>query len=138
MALHRPDYVNANKTNKPAVARLIVKAIRNSEPPGRFLKKNETTGKWHDIGDKRASEKASQALREKPPEERAQTRDEVKTKGSKSENGENKDGDPEETTAATMETKREKRKASDISIESTLRKKQKDDDETPAVEAVSV
>mmetsp|Transcript_17426 Transcript_17426/g.25769 ORF Transcript_17426/g.25769 Transcript_17426/m.25769 type:complete len:874 (-) Transcript_17426:249-2870(-) len=70
VTLHRADYVRAPKVHKPAVARLIVRAIRNSDPPGRFLKKDDKTGKWFDIGDKRASEKASQALREKTPEER--------------------------------------------------------------------
>mmetsp|Transcript_26945 Transcript_26945/g.44879 ORF Transcript_26945/g.44879 Transcript_26945/m.44879 type:complete len:690 (+) Transcript_26945:131-2200(+) len=70
VALHRPDYVRAAKVHKPSVARMIVKAIRNSDPPGRFLKKDIKTGKWYDIGDKRAAEKASQALREKTPEER--------------------------------------------------------------------
>jgi hypothetical protein len=49
---------------------MIVKALRNSDPPGRFLRKDEKTGKWYDIGDKKAAEKASQALREKTPEER--------------------------------------------------------------------
>jgi hypothetical protein len=70
VALHRPDYVRATKVQKPAVAKMIVKAIRNSEPPGRFLKKDSKTGNWIDIGDRRAAEKASQALREKPLQER--------------------------------------------------------------------
>lgn len=74
VALHRPDYVRASKVQKPAVARMIVKAIRNSDPPGRFLKKDTKMDKWVDIGDKRAAEKASQALREKPPEERSKLR----------------------------------------------------------------
>lgn len=74
VALHRPDYVRAVKVNKPAVARMIVQAIRNSDPPGRFLRKDSVTNKWVDIGDKRAAEKASQALREKPPEERTNVR----------------------------------------------------------------
>jgi hypothetical protein len=65
VALHRPDYVRASKVQKPAVARMIVKAIRNSDPPGRFLKKDTKMDKWVDIGDKRAAEKASQALRRK-------------------------------------------------------------------------
>ena len=56
---------------------MIVRALRNSDPPGRFLKKDEKTGKWYDIGDRRAAEKASQALREKTPEER----DRLKTEG---------------------------------------------------------
>jgi hypothetical protein len=49
---------------------MIVRAIRNGDPPGRFLKKDDKSGKWVDIGDKRAAEKASQALREKSNEER--------------------------------------------------------------------
>lgn len=69
MALHRPDYVRAPKIQKPSVARVIVRAIRNGDPPGRFLRKDEKTGKWVDIGDKKAAEKTSQALREKPNEE---------------------------------------------------------------------
>lgn len=70
VALHRPDYVRAPKIQKPSVARVIVRAIRNGDPPGRFLKKDATTGKWFDIGDKKAAEKTSQALREKTDEEK--------------------------------------------------------------------
>ncbi len=70
MALHRPDYVRAPKIQKPSVARVIVRAIRNGDPPGRFLRKDEKTGKWIDIGDKKAAEKTSQALREKTNEEK--------------------------------------------------------------------
>jgi hypothetical protein len=57
VALHRADYVRAPKVQKPSVARVIVRAIRNGDPPGRFLKKDEKTGKWVDVGDKKASEK---------------------------------------------------------------------------------
>lgn len=70
VSLHRPDYVRASKNNKPNVAALIVKAIRNTDPPGRFLKKNDD-GKWYDVGDKKAREKCSQALREKPINEKS-------------------------------------------------------------------
>jgi len=73
VALHRPDYVRAAKIQKPSVARVIVRAIRNGDPPGRFLKKDATTGKWIDIGDKKAAEKTSQALREKPDDEKEGT-----------------------------------------------------------------
>mmetsp|Transcript_25896 Transcript_25896/g.49086 ORF Transcript_25896/g.49086 Transcript_25896/m.49086 type:complete len:723 (-) Transcript_25896:77-2245(-) len=72
VALHRPDYVRAPKIQKPSVARVIVRAIRNGDPPGRFLRKDEKSGKWIDIGDKKAAEKTSQALREKTNEEREQ------------------------------------------------------------------
>ena len=70
VALHRPDYVRAPKIQKPSVARVIVRAIRNGDPPGRFLRKDATTGRWYDIGDKKAAEKTSQALREKSDEEK--------------------------------------------------------------------
>ena len=70
VALHRPDYVRAPKIQKPSVARVIVRAIRNGDPPGRFLRKDEKSGKWMDIGDKKAAEKTSQALREKTDGER--------------------------------------------------------------------
>jgi len=54
IALHRPDYIKAIKNDKPNVARRIVRAIRTSDPPGRFLKKCED-GKWRDVGDKVAA-----------------------------------------------------------------------------------
>jgi len=69
VAVHRPDYIRATKVQKPDVSRLIVKAIRSGNPPGRFLKKDDD-GNWFDIGDKRATEKASQALREKVQDEK--------------------------------------------------------------------
>lgn len=74
VALHRPDYVRAPKIQKPSVARVIVRAIRNGDPPGRFLRKDEKAGKWIDIGDKKAAEKTSQALREKTGEEKEERR----------------------------------------------------------------
>lgn len=76
VALHRPDYVRAPKIQKPSVARVIVRAIRNGDPPGRFLRKDDKSGKWIDIGDKKAAEKTSQALREKTNEEREKQRKE--------------------------------------------------------------
>jgi hypothetical protein len=61
-------YLNASKRDKPFVSRGIVRAIRSQSPPGRFLQKNEQTGLWFDIGDQKAREKTSQALREGAPE----------------------------------------------------------------------
>ena len=43
ISLHRPDYIRAIKMDKPAVARKIVRSIRQGSPPGRFLKKNDGT-----------------------------------------------------------------------------------------------
>lgn len=62
---HQPQYVVAKKAEKTDIARTIVSAIRSAHPTGgRFLKKNEQTGFWYDVGDKKATEKTSQALRE--------------------------------------------------------------------------
>jgi hypothetical protein len=71
IALHRPDYINASKMDKPNVARRIVRAIRQGNPPGRFLKKDDD-GFWRDVGDKVAAEKTSQGLRERTNAEKRQ------------------------------------------------------------------
>lgn len=60
-------YVNCPKREKPLIARRIVEAVRNQTPPGRFLSKDSKTGLWNDIGDGKAREKTSQALREGAP-----------------------------------------------------------------------
>lgn len=60
-------YVNCPKREKPLIARRVVEAVRNQSPPGRFLQKDNATGLWNDIGDGRAREKTSQALREGAP-----------------------------------------------------------------------
>ena len=54
------DYVNSKRLDKPLVALEIIKVWRNQEPPGRFLKLDEKTGLWNDVGDKKAREKTSQ------------------------------------------------------------------------------
>jgi len=46
------------------ISRGIVSAIRAQDPPGNFLEQDHETGLWNDIGNKRAIEKTSQALRE--------------------------------------------------------------------------
>lgn len=66
--LHRRTYLKARKNDKPAISRAIVRAIRASK--GRFLRKDEKTGLWFEIGDDAAREKTSQALRQRAPEMR--------------------------------------------------------------------
>ena len=61
------DYVNRKRLDKPLVALEIIREWRGQDPPGRFLKMDEKTGMWFDVGDKKAREKTSQALREKAP-----------------------------------------------------------------------
>ena len=59
-------YLLASKREKAGVAREIVETIRSLSPPGRFLKK-DSNGVYMDIGDRKAREKTSQALREGAP-----------------------------------------------------------------------
>ena len=57
-------YLQARRSDKPRIAASVVKIIR--EVGGRFLKRHG--GCWVDVGDKKAREKTSQALRENAPE----------------------------------------------------------------------
>jgi len=66
--LHRRAYLKARKNDKPAISRAIVRSIRESN--GKFLKKDEKSGLWFEIGDDAAREKTSQALRQRAPEMR--------------------------------------------------------------------
>lgn len=47
-----------------SISRSVVDAVRSMDPPGRFLEKSLTTGLWNDIGNRKAIEKTSQALRD--------------------------------------------------------------------------
>lgn len=76
------DYVNSKRLDKPLVALEIIRSWRSQDPPGRFLKLNEKTGLYEDVGDKKAREKTSQALRERAPElRRKQEEDEAAKNG---------------------------------------------------------
>lgn len=63
--LNKGLYITCLKTEKLKISRSIVAAIR--EQNGRFLEKDAAKGSWFDIGDKKAIEKTSQALREGQP-----------------------------------------------------------------------
>jgi hypothetical protein len=60
-------YVTLPKRQKQLLSKSIVHAVRSQNPPGRFLQKDFPTGLWFDVGDVRAQEKTSQALREGAP-----------------------------------------------------------------------
>jgi hypothetical protein len=47
-----------------SISRSIVEAVRSLTPAGRFLEKHIVTNLWSDIGDRKAIEKTSQALRD--------------------------------------------------------------------------
>lgn len=80
------DYVNSKRLDKPLVALEIIKFWRSQEPPGRFLKLDEKSGLWQDVGDKKAREKTSQALRERAPEIRRKQEEEEMIKAGKDPN----------------------------------------------------
>jgi hypothetical protein len=63
--LNKSLYITCLKAEKLKISRSIVAAIR--EQNGRFLERNVTRATWYDIGDKKAIEKTSQALREGQP-----------------------------------------------------------------------
>ena len=75
VAAHKLRYLAASKSDKPGVAREVVKEWRSLNPPGRFLAKmddgcdkddsRDIPTLWYDVGDKKAREKASQCLRER-------------------------------------------------------------------------
>jgi hypothetical protein len=66
------------KREKRLIASSIVTEIRNMDPPGRFLAKTGgKNGYWYDIGDEKARDKTSQALRENAPTIRAEIETEI-------------------------------------------------------------
>ena len=66
-------YLKAKRRDKPKIARLIVDTIRRKN--GRFLKKDMSANTWLDVGNNKAREKTSQALREGAPELRNEDKD---------------------------------------------------------------
>jgi hypothetical protein len=60
-------YLTLPKKQKMLLSQSIVMSIRSQNPPGRFLIKDAKTDLWYDVGDQRATEKTSQALREGAP-----------------------------------------------------------------------
>lgn len=65
---NREKYLRAKKNSKPHISMAIVKAVR--ERNGRFLRKDDDSNLWFEIGDAAAREKTSQALRQRAPEYR--------------------------------------------------------------------
>ena len=62
----QPAYLAAKRRDKPRIAAAIVAVVRARS--GRFLKKHLGDHTWRDVGNVRAREKTSQALREGAPE----------------------------------------------------------------------
>ena len=81
VAANKQLYITLPKRQKMLLSRSIVNAVRSQNPPGRFLQKDSKTNFWFDVGDQRAQEKTSQALREGAPDIRnkiAQQKDKPK------------------------------------------------------------
>lgn len=68
---YQVQYLTSQKREKKKIAFEIMGIIHNLKPPGRFLQKDDTTGLFIQIDDKRASEKISQSLREGAPKIRS-------------------------------------------------------------------
>lgn len=68
VAANKQLYITLPKRQKMLLSRSIVNAVRSQNPPGRFLQKDTKTNQWFDVGDQRAQEKTSQALREGAPD----------------------------------------------------------------------
>ena len=60
------NYTQSPKSDKILYSNNVVQRIRNQDPPGRFLQKNNSNT-YDDIGDQKAREKTSQCLREGQP-----------------------------------------------------------------------
>eukprot|EP00522_Entomoneis_paludosa_P010751 CAMPEP_0172457276 /NCGR_PEP_ID=MMETSP1065-20121228/21188_1 /TAXON_ID=265537 /ORGANISM="Amphiprora paludosa, Strain CCMP125" /LENGTH=625 /DNA_ID=CAMNT_0013210903 /DNA_START=201 /DNA_END=2078 /DNA_ORIENTATION=+ len=65
------------KREKRLIASSIVSEIRNLQPSGRFLQLDKKSGLWKDIGDEKARDKTSQALRENAPTIRSEIEAEI-------------------------------------------------------------
>ena len=61
----KPVYLMSSKNEKTAISRSIVATVRKNN--GRFLERSKNMEFWYDIGDAKATEKTSQALREGQP-----------------------------------------------------------------------
>ena len=65
----RPRYEKLSKEEKTGVSLELVSMVH--EAGGRFIQKDEESGLWYEVGYNRARKKASQALREENPSNRA-------------------------------------------------------------------
>ena len=92
------DYVNSKRLDKPLVALNIIQRWREQNPPGRFLKFDDKKESWIDVGDKKAREKTSQALREKAPLLRKQQEEQMQEMSDNSNNAEATSASPEITS----------------------------------------
>ena len=116
VAANKQLYITLPKRQKMLLSRSIVNAVRSQNPPGRFLQKDSKSNQWFDVGDQRAQEKTSQALREGAPDIRKKvaeqtektdvksTKNSTETPGSESaKTDQKKNGDKTSTQALQRE-----------------------------------
>lgn len=98
---HQRQYIGYDDSRhmKTLLTHELVKKWREQTPPGRFLKKDEATGLWHDVGVASARRKTAQLLREGAK----QIRKEMRESSSSSEDEE------QEEYAAPSPTKKQKK-----------------------------
>lgn len=89
------------KREKRLIASSIVSDIRALDPPGRFLTRDNKTGKWKDIGDEKARDKTSQALRENAPTIRAEIETEINVQRAEMQRAEDEEEEEEEETGSS-------------------------------------
>ena len=61
----RSVYESAKKQEKTIIVKEVVKKWRSLDPPGKFVKQDEFTKLWVDVGDEKAITRTSQLFREK-------------------------------------------------------------------------
>lgn len=115
MKSYKDKYLKAKKKQKPNVAAEVVTKIRSLDPPGRFLKKDKETGWYLDIGDARAKEKTSQALREGAPLIRKQMSEGKRPDGTSSDDGATPEK-PAQPSSGESEGKEERKISGDEAI----------------------
>ena len=134
---HKNEYLakTVKKLEKAYIAAKIVHRIRTMNPPGRFLKQDDDTGLWFEIGDAKAIKKTGQALREDAPDLRPEI--ENGPGGDKEvpeSTRDHADGEPSETPSDDQATKTPKKK----SIKSKGTKNQQATTSTPELKHTAV
>uniref|UniRef100_A0A7S2JXN1 DUF6824 domain-containing protein n=1 Tax=Leptocylindrus danicus TaxID=163516 RepID=A0A7S2JXN1_9STRA len=61
---YRPIYFESKRSDKLAIAKSVSEFIRQQEPAGRFLRLDNSTGTWVEVGEQDAIKKTAQLLRE--------------------------------------------------------------------------
>jgi hypothetical protein len=99
VATNKELYVTLPKRQKQLLSRSIVHAVRSQVPPGRFLQRDTQSDYWSDVGDARATEKTSQALREGAPKLRSKLKKAPgEEEDEEDDDDEDDDGDKEEAS----------------------------------------